>query len=117
MDIFRWQKSADRVNRGSARRAWGRARGRRRVVPFLELERLEDRVVLSVTASLQPGGVLLVQGDANPDDVTLRLEPGNAGLYQVLDHGVDVTNSPFATASITSVTVDGGSGDMALTID
>ena len=39
MDIFRWQKSADRVNRGSARRAWGRARGRRRVVPFLELEK------------------------------------------------------------------------------
>lgn len=70
----------------------------------LRCERLEDRITLS-SATLTAGGVLAITGDAGNDRIRVMPEGDN---LRVLDGTVELGS--FSSASVFSITIDGGAG-------
>ncbi|HLQ47124.1 MAG TPA: calcium-binding protein, partial [Planctomycetaceae bacterium] len=86
----------------------GRGR-RRKAVCQQPAEALEDRSLLSVT-SFFISGQLSVSSDGS-DDITIRTNPFNPNLVQVLANGSPVTSLPMLQANqIKSIVVEGGDG-------
>lgn len=77
----------------------------------LEIERLEDRCVPTVTAKVI-GGVLVVRG--TPDGAVEILRDNGAGTFDVIDDGTTVLNN---AAGVTSILVKLGSTNDTVTID
>src|SRR4051794_19910907 len=67
------------------------------------LERLEDRNLLSVTATLQSGGNLAIEGGTRNDTITVR-EIGNTIR-------VDGVVRSFAVSRVNSITINGNAGN------
>jgi uncharacterized protein GlcG (DUF336 family) len=78
----------------------------------LALERLESRVLLDASAVLA-GGVLNVLGGPGNDRINLRLDAAPAQLV-LLDGGREVGR--FASAAVTQVNIDAGSGNNVVRI-
>ena len=69
-----------------------KSRGSRRSVQALpQMESLEQRTLLTVTALLLQGNVLSVTSDSN-DAITVQANPSDQTKVQVLDDGVAVAS-------------------------
>lgn len=80
----------------------------------LELERLEERCVLSVTAAIVMGELVISEDMAGDDEVSIQIDGG--GDIEVFDNGMSI--GTFSPDAITSgqITVDLGTGDDLLTL-
>jgi hypothetical protein len=118
--LRRWQKHQELTPRSRTERR--RRKAKRRGNCLLRLEPLEDRTLLTVTASLDPSnGLLTVQSDNNNENITLRLDPNDNSQLQVLAE-VPLASGPtmvgeFPVTGIVQIKVNGGSGDDALSVD
>jgi Ca2+-binding RTX toxin-like protein len=76
-------------------------------------EALEQRRLLSVTASLS-SGVLTVTGDTADNVIALQT---SSGSLSITDHGSAVTGSPVTESSVTSIVVNADAGGDSITIN
>src|SRR4051794_38238358 len=100
--MFRCNSRSPRPSAAAARRS------------RLHLEALEDRSLLTVTATLN-GGALSIIGDFGDNSETLRRKLGDPGTTEVLD-SFSVVGS-FPTGSISSVNVALSDGNDALFVN
>ena len=78
----------------------------------LGLESLGDRLMPSVTASVLPGGVLDIRGDAANDSAVIFDEPFSGTLrMQTHSNGVYTGNLRFSKSGLNSIQFDGGAGN------
>lgn len=73
----------------------------------LELERLEERCVLSVTAAIVMGELVISEDMAGDDEVSIQIDGG--GDIEVFDNGMSI--GTFSPDAITSGPDHGRSGD------
>ncbi|WP_165073765.1 calcium-binding protein [Paludisphaera rhizosphaerae] len=92
----------------SSPRTSRRASSNRRV--RLEIEPLGERVLLSVTASLDPTGRLSIVGGAGNDDALIY---PSGGLIFVVDRSADAAPYTPSFSNVTSIDFQGGVGDDA----
>src|SRR5262249_11321408 len=79
----------------------------------LGLEQLEPRSVPAATASLA-GGILTVQGDAARDNIKVVFDQATAQLV-VFNFAAEIGR--FASASVGSISINGGGGRDVITVD
>jgi Ca2+-binding RTX toxin-like protein len=79
------------------------------------LELLEDRVLPSITASIDPHGTLNVAGDNNNQTIALRLSPTDATKLQVVVNS-SVSNT-FTLSQVSKINVTSGDGNDVVQVD